>query len=177
MSKTDLTTLHRATEAARVAQAELRVEVLAARDKGASWAEIGEAIGTTKQAAQQRYAARVRVAQESRKIFEARELEGQESIKVDAAPATKAPAKKASRKVATKAPAITPATDHRPPHYIDGAPQQALLGTGKGKVACPRCGSSNHKGSGYDFANFYPDCTPTKHDPQHITDYMNGITA
>jgi hypothetical protein len=46
-----------AVEQTRVAEAELRRAVLAAREAGDSWTVIGTALGVTRQAAQKRFAA------------------------------------------------------------------------------------------------------------------------
>ncbi|MFZ0250618.1 MAG: hypothetical protein WAL61_11795 [Acidimicrobiales bacterium] len=50
-----LENLAESDEAVRAAMTQLRGDVRQARDLGASWADIGRILGTTRQAAQQRF--------------------------------------------------------------------------------------------------------------------------
>lgn len=190
---------------------ELLVTVSGARRNGASWAEIGGAVGMTKQAAQQRWGkltpAPLKATDElaaddgqtpaTPSIFleapaptadvtswentpgyagyagDVRQTGYLEASKILDAPAP-AKATKPSKKVDAPAPATEPYQDNRPAFWlasagtIDGTAQP---GTGKGPHQCPRCGCTNHKSS-IDEVRAYFDCTPTKYDPQDITDYL-----
>lgn len=177
------------------AMVDLERKVHNARRCGASWAEIGTILGTSKQAVQQRYG-----KGPSKELIAADHAEDAPIIaskSVDApAPAVefiepKTP-KTQSKKVDAPAPATATAspvtsiimgpphveswTDPRPAFklksagMIDGVAQP---GTGKGPHQCPRCGSTNHKSGRPDTIAAYFDCKPTKYDPQDITDHLN----
>src|SRR6476620_1649673 len=169
---TALSNLTITENAASLAENARDMAVLAARDAGASWAEIALPLTITRQAAQQRYgsaeardrierkaAAIARGPAEAERVLE--EIRANATARwtapnTDTKPETPsmivddpAPAKpaKVSRKVAAKAPAT--ATDDRPSFKLESAGKingVAQPGTGKGPHACPRCGCTNHKG-------------------------------
>lgn len=160
-------------------QATVRSRVVNARRCGASWAEIGKALGMTKQAAQQRYAAYCRVTEALTQDDE-KGPSVTPSIIVDApVPAKKAP----SRKVATKAPAKRYVAANRAEYSIVDSPfgwsvtvpEGAQPGTGKGPHACPTCGDTNHKGATNHHVQFNADCVPTKYDPAYIAKFMRLV--
>lgn len=201
--KTAISNLSTAQSEFHVTESARDMAVLAAREAGASWAEVATQLGMSRQAAQQRYgspeaADRIqrRAAAIARGKAEAEafltDLRQRHHTAEAVARATDnhaqhveatatflngtEPAKpaKASRKVAPKAPAT--ATDNRPCFKLESAGKingVAQPGTGKGPHACPRCGCTNHKGAD-DQVRAYFDCTPTKYDPQDIADYLNS---
>ena len=144
--------------------------VMNARNNGASWAEIGAALGTTKQAAQQRYTSLI-----------AAERDQNKPDAWDDPPAAMLEAEATLTEADVAGPSVTPSiflepTDKRPAFKLAGAGTvngHAAPGTGKGPHTCPRCGANNHKSGNPDTYRAYLDCRPTKYDPQDITDQLN----
>lgn len=179
--------LTKAVEAADDAAARVRDAAIRAREEGATWAQIGNAEGITKQRAQQKYAAAVtpeRIAYRAKleamtDLDLSRHIRGEDLAASDAqtpeTPSifsdTPAPAKvkKGSKKVDPQAPARSTSKSFRRRFLIDEPDKTAQPGTGKGPHQCPACQDTNHKTSDYGQAAFTPDCIPTKYDPPKIT--------
>jgi hypothetical protein len=177
---------------------ELLVTVSGARRHGASWAEIGGAVGMTKQAAQQRWGkltpAPLKTTDEladddgqtpaTPSIFlEAPAPAKDEFTRAHAAATailTKEREQKA-RKLDASVPANSQAMTNDPDfdpkrrtkHKLPGEmPTYAEQGTGTGAHACIGCGSTNHKGVTPMYIYFNPECAPTRYDPQRIKDFI-----
>lgn len=150
--------------------------VYTARDTGKSWAAIGEALGMSKQAAQQKYNKVGKPHPLYTPEIEAPDVAGT-SVTPSIFLEPDVPAKpKPSRKVATrKPPATSTHGGFRREYVLPGDRiEHAQQGTGKGPQFCPKCGSNNHKGNDWHTVSIMDGCTPTKYDPQNITDYMNA---
>jgi len=182
---TALETLNANYAAMVKAQVETERQVHRARAAGASWSEIAERLGTSKQNAQQKYS-KSSAALIAADRLEDREVMASYAAKAEA-PATtkvdaKAPAKTATRKVDAKVPAPAPATRTEysildsPFGWSVTVPEGAQPGTGKGPHACPACGSTNHKGATNHRVEFNTGCTPTKYDPPYIAKFMRLVT-
>lgn len=148
--------------------------VMNALNNGASWTEIGAALGVSKQTAHARYgkiASKISIDDVAGKSVTP-------SIFSDApAPATtKKPSKKSDRTaqpnfwVMKNGDRYTPA---RTPHTIPDPDETAQPGIGTGPHQCPGCGDTNHKTEHKDLAVFTASCIPTKYDPPKIAALMN----
>lgn len=175
---------------------QLELAIVAARKDGASWAELGEVLGLSKQTAFNRYSkleAAPRNTSRDHLYTPEENTEADKALAAMQAVAARQDLEKhhdhAAKFLDGQAPAKPPRqrkpnatatqrgyTDERPTFKLESAGFKdgvAQPGTGKGPHACPKCGSTNHKG-GENQVRAYFDCTPTKYDPRDITDYLNN---
>lgn len=139
------------------AQEEQAIFVGMAREAGASWAEVGTALGLTKQAAQQRYGKAEARTKASRTV--AANLAGQTSITVDAPQPAKAQDEPTDdTDYETGSVIETAVIRDRAGHVVDmSRPMEER------PKRCPYCFSNGHTKTGEVW--IYQGCTPTQSDP------------
>lgn len=152
-----------------IAKTVLDKAIANARDYGVSWATIGQGLGITKQAAQQRYGKAPALA----KLAEP-DLAGP-SVTPSIFLEPKAPAKAKT----TGLPKTDTWTEPRKHGAILPGPKPitAQPGTGNGPHLCQGCQQTNHHGSKRNTIVWNDGCQPTKYDTQAETDYLNTRTS
>jgi len=161
-------TIGEAFAALKASELEVTRAVVAAREEGSSWENIGHVLGISKQAAHQKYSDIVAGWQAAAKAEAAQNTHTKTTKKVDA----KAPAKTPSRKIDPFMPALRQHGASLP----KPTPTTAQPGTGKGPHLCTGCGSTNHHGSTRGTIAWNDGCRPTKYDTPAETDYLNART-